>query len=77
MTDFELGFRRGEQDAWGGRNEPLPEPQKPTGENSRGYWAARLPRSAAWARCHTLPQTWWDESLGQYVGPGLPALEVA
>lgn len=68
MTEFELGFRRGEQDAWDGRNDPPPTPQKVGGEYARGYWAARLPRTSTWARRHDLPPAWWDESLGWYVG---------
>lgn len=77
MTEFELGFRRGEQDAWDGRNEPPPVPQKVSGEYARGYWAARLPRTSTWARRNDLLPARWNESLGGYVGAPQQVKEAA
>ena len=49
MTDYERGFTEGEAVAWARRQDPLPPRGQILNERQRGYWDARLPRTAQWA----------------------------
>jgi hypothetical protein len=59
--EYALGFIDGEEAAWKGRNEPLPQRPPITNERARGYWDARLPRTAVWATRHKVAQSWWGD----------------
>ncbi len=63
MTDYELGFARGEEVAWRERGQPLPTRPAVTNEAGRGYWDARLPRSPAWERNRVRLQRFSDSTL--------------
>lgn len=68
MTDYELGFARGEQEAWKGRGHPLPKtPDGIRDEMARGYWDARIPRNQNWARQRRLVPAAWNAEAGRYV----------
>ena len=62
MTEYERGFAQGEAVAWAQRYEPLPTKGLTLNERERGYWDARLPRTAGWARCRKVPTSWWGEN---------------
>jgi hypothetical protein len=64
--DYELGFADGERAAWAERNAPLPAAPVILNERMRGYWDARLPRTARWTRRQPISQAWWEDR--QHVG---------
>jgi hypothetical protein len=62
MTDYEQGFAQGEAVAWMQRHEPLPPKGQILNERERGYWDARLPRTAEWARSSKRFANWYPEA---------------